>query len=54
MNSKITDRALDLGVFALDNEIENSSIPNMYPISGTSWNSPPAPDRINTECFVVA
>jgi hypothetical protein len=42
MNSKISDTALDLGVFALDSEIENSAIP--YPIS----------DRSKAECFAVA
>jgi hypothetical protein len=39
MNLKISDTALDLGVFALDNEFENSSATR---------------DRIIEECFAVA
>jgi hypothetical protein len=52
MNSKISDVALDLGVFALDSEIENNAI--LYPIGGPAWNSSASWDRIDTECFAVA
>jgi len=54
MNSKISDVALDLGVFALESEIESSAATNMYPLSGQAWNSSAVWDRTNTECFAVA
>jgi hypothetical protein len=52
MNSKISDTALDLGVFALDSEIENSAIP--YPIGSSTRNSSATRDWSNAECFAVA
>jgi hypothetical protein len=51
MNLKISDVALDLGVFALDNEIDSSSI--LDPFGSTAWNSSAAWDRIHTECFAI-
>ena len=36
MNSKISDVAIDLGVFALDSEIENSAILNFAPVHGSA------------------
>ena len=52
MNSKISDVALDLGVFALDNEIDNSPI--LDPFGSPAWKNSAAWDRIHKEGFAIA
>jgi hypothetical protein len=52
MNSKISDTALDLGVFALDSELENSAIVN--PLRSADWKGSATLERIKPECFAVA
>jgi hypothetical protein len=52
MNSKISDVALDLGVFALEIEMNNG--PALDPLGPPTWNSSAAWDRIHTECFAIA
>jgi hypothetical protein len=54
MNLKISDTALDLGVFALDNEFENSVTRNWYSVSSPALDGSPTRDPINEECFAVA
>jgi hypothetical protein len=52
MNSKISDIALDLGVFALDSEMDNSPILDRFGVP--AWNSSAAWYRILTECLAIA
>jgi hypothetical protein len=52
MNLKISDVALDLGVFALDHEMDNS--PMLDPFGSPAWNSSAAWDRAHAEFFAIA
>jgi hypothetical protein len=52
MNLKISDVALDLGVFALDHEIDNSPI--LDPFGSPAWHNSAAWDRSRAEFFASA
>jgi hypothetical protein len=52
MNSKINDTALDLGVFALDNEIENGA--SLNALRCADWDTSATWERVNATRLAAA